>query len=187
MRYSIVAGKYVKALLIVAKKLQKIENYKVLLNILNMIYTNFSSFLNNPTEKIEKKMEFLEIIYKEVLSQTKEAQYDDIFKKFVEIVFENKRQKYIPQIALMYKYAAIEVENKIPVKVVSATKLSEEEEKVLIEFVRKYTEREPIFEKEIDEDLIAGIILEFAGKRLDISIKGRLEKIGREVFSLRKG
>ncbi|MDK2885568.1 MAG: F-type H+-transporting ATPase subunit delta [Thermosipho sp. (in: thermotogales)] len=187
MKYSVVAGKYVRALLLVAKKYNKIEEYRVLLQLLSEIYTHFSVFLSNPTEKLQKKLEVIKITFDEVLGKNSKIKYDEIFQRFVEIVFENKRQKYIPQMASLFKYAAIEVENKIPVKVVSATDLTKDEEKVLREFVQKYTNKEPVFEKEIDSSLIAGVVIEFAGKKLDVSIKGRLEKIGREVFSLRKG
>lgn len=187
MKYSVVAGKYSKALLLVAKKINKVENYSHLLQILSEIFDHFSAFLNNPTEKIEKKLEFLKIAFNEVLGVRFKSEYDNVFQKFVELIFVNKREKYIPQIASLYKYSAIEEENKIPVKVTSATVLTEEEEKILKEFVENHVNKEPVFEKEIDESLIAGVVLEFAGKKLDVSVKGRLEKISREVFSLRKG
>ncbi|MBO8160894.1 MAG: F0F1 ATP synthase subunit delta [Thermosipho sp. (in: Bacteria)] len=187
MRYSIVASKYVRALLNIAKKFNKVEEYQVLFEVLNGLYSNFSSFLNNPTEKLEKKLYFINLAFQEILKNEKKIAIDEIFQSFIKIVFRNKRQRYIPQMMVLYKYAAIESENKIPVKVISATKLSVEEEKMLEEFVEKYVNRKPVFEEEIDESLIAGVIIEFAGQMLDVSVKGRLEKIGREVFSLRKG
>ncbi|MBO8139294.1 MAG: F0F1 ATP synthase subunit delta [Thermosipho sp. (in: Bacteria)] len=187
MKYSVVAGKYAKALLLVAKKNNNIENYSQLLQLLSEIYNHFSVFLSNPTEKLEKKLKFLKITFVEVLDEKFKIEYDAIFQRFVEIIFENKREKYIPQMSSLFKFSAIEEENKIPVKVTSASVLTKEEEKILKEFVENHVKKEPVFEKKIDSSLIAGVVLEFAGKKLDVSVKGRLEKISREVFSLRKG
>ncbi|MBP9518878.1 MAG: F0F1 ATP synthase subunit delta, partial [Fervidobacterium sp.] len=74
----------------------------------------------------------------------------------------------------------------IPVDVTSASELSSEELGLLSNFVKKYTGREPVFNVKFDEDLIAGVVLEFSGKKLDASIKGRLQSIVKDVL-IRKG
>ncbi|QTA37172.1 F0F1 ATP synthase subunit delta [Thermosipho ferrireducens] len=188
MRYSIVASKYVKALLLVAKKYKKEEEYAFYIQLLKELYTMYAFYLNNPTVRVEKHLTFIENLFEELSKKVdKSIKVDSVFFKFVKIIFNNKRQKYIPQMASLYKYAAIESQNKIPVKVTSAYTLTPDEEEAISAFVKKYTGKEAVIETFLDERILAGVILEFAGKKLDVSILGRLEKVGRGVFSLRKG
>lgn len=183
MRYSVIAGKYVKALLLVGKRKNSIEKYGNYLSFLKDLYEGFSAFFNNPIIKGNQKVKIVKQTFKEIFKE----EIDEAFINFVAIVFENKRQKFIPQMYSVYRYAAIDIENKILVNVKSATKLSENEVKAIEDFVKKYVDRTPVIEESIDESLIAGAVIEFAGKMIDISIKGRMDKIAREVFSLRKG
>ncbi|MBT1247245.1 MULTISPECIES: F0F1 ATP synthase subunit delta [unclassified Thermosipho (in: thermotogales)] len=179
MRYSTIASKYVSALLKIGEKLNKLEEYGQFLKILNIVYENYRSFFDNPTVKVWKKVS----VVKEALNKYS----DDIFLNFVSLIFENKRQKFIPQMVVYYKYASVDIENKILVDVKSADKLSDEEKKAIEEFVKKHVDRTPVIEEKVDKTLIAGAVIEFAGKMIDVSVSGRLNKIAREVFSLRKG
>lgn len=183
MRYSVIASKYVKALLIVGQKLNKIEKYGEFLSFVKDIYENFATFFNNPIVKPEQKVLVIKQAFEEVFKESP----DEAFLNFINIVFENKREKFIPQMQALYKYAAIDIENKILVNVKTAVKLSDQEIKVINDFVEKYVGKTPVIEETIDESLIAGAVIEFAGKMIDVSIKGRMDKIAKEVFFLRKG
>ncbi|ABR30165.1 ATP synthase subunit delta [Thermosipho melanesiensis] len=179
MRYSTISSKYVNALLMVGKKVNKIEDYGELLKALCDVYVQFKDFFDNPAVKVWKKVE--------TIKESFGTSIDKVFVNFVSLVFENKRQKFIPQIAAYYRYASIDVENKILVNVTTAEKLSSEELRAISEFVKKCVNRVPVIEEKIDESLIAGAVIEFSGKMIDVSVSGRLNKIAREVFSLRKG
>jgi len=177
MMYSSIASKYAVALYNISKVNKKTEEYKERLNVLTRIYDELSVFLNNQAIKPEKRMQL-------VCSVMKELKYepDEIFSRFVYILISNKRLKYLKQIASFFDYTILEDKGLIPVELISATEIGEDEEKVLTEFVRKYTNRTPVFNTMVDESLIAGVVLEFSGKRYDASIKGRLEKLARDVL-----
>ncbi len=175
MKYSAVAGRYARALLNVAIDQGKEDLYEKLLLLSMEIYNSLRDFFDDPTisayKKHKKMMEFLEA-----------AGVDKPFENFLQIVFERKRQKYLPMILMIYRDMKIESKGKIPVEVYTPIKLSKEEEEKLAKFVKKHSLRDPVFREHISEDLIAGVRLEFQGMSYDISVKGRLSKIAREIF-----
>ncbi len=175
MKYSAVAGRYAKALLDVAIDRDKEDLYEDFLTLSVEVYNSLRDFFDDPTisayKKHEKMMEFL-----------KAADVDKPFENFLRIVFERKRQKHLPLILMIYKDMKIESKGKIPVEVYTPIELSEEEKEKLSKFVKKYSLKEPVFREHISSDLIAGVRLEFQGMSYDISVKGRLSKIAREIF-----
>ena len=180
MRYSAVAGRYARALLNVAIELGKEEEYKNLLKLVVAIYKELRGFFDDPTLTSTKKYDLMLKLLKEA-----GVQPDESFKNFLAIVFERKRQKYLELMVDVYEDLEVEAKGKIPVDVISAYELSDEELEQLAKFVKKHALREPVFRKKVDESLIAGVKLEFQGMSYDVSIIGRLRKIARDVF--RKG
>lgn len=175
MKYSAVAGRYAKALLDVSIDQDKEDLYEEFLILSVEIYESLKDFFDDPTISAHKK-------HKKMLEFLKAADVDEPFENFLQIVFERKRQKYLPLILMVYKDMKIESKGRIPVEVYTPIELSEEEKEKLSKFVKKYSLREPVFREHISSDLIAGVRLEFQGMSYDISIKGRLSKMAREIF-----
>lgn len=176
MIYSSVASRYALALLNVSKRLGTTEHYGELLKVTSQIYDSLATVLNNQALKPEIRTNLVI----EILSSLN-LEVDEPFKRFVHLLIVNKRIKYVKHIASYYDYSILENNGLVPVDVTSALPLSAEELEVLSRFVTKYTNRKPVFQTKIDENLIAGVVIEFAGKKLDASIKGRLERIAREI------
>ncbi len=181
MIYSAVAFKYSKALFNVAKKLNKLEDYKKQLSVLSQLYDNLYVFLNNQAIKPQRRTEVLVSVLKEVFGNV-----DEPFQKFLFLVVYNKRTKLIKQIASYYSHISLEDSGYVPVEITSASELTSEERSLIVQFVEKYTNRKPVFEETIDHNLIAGAVIEFAGKKFDVSVRGRLESVARNVL-IRKG
>ncbi|MFN6991917.1 MAG: F0F1 ATP synthase subunit delta [Fervidobacterium sp.] len=177
MRYSAVASKYAIALYNISKVNGKTEEYKNLLNATEEVYEAVSVYLNNQSIKPERRVQAL-------LEILKSFNYtvDDVFQRFVYLLILNKRIKFIKQIVSFFDYTILDSEGLIPVNVQSALPLSKEEEELLSKFVEKYTRRKPVFNVTVDENLIAGVLLEFAGKTFDVTIAGRLNNIARNVL-----
>ena len=177
MRYSAVAGRYARALLNVAIENGKEEEYKRLLKAAALVYRKLQAFFDDPTLTSQKKFGKMIGFFEE-----SGINLDESFKNFLSIVFERKRQKYLPLMVSLYEDLEIEAHGKIPVDVITPYELSSEELQQLARFVKKHALREPVFRKKIDESLIAGVKLEFQGMSYDVSIKGRLLRIARDVF-----
>ncbi|ANE41133.1 ATP synthase subunit delta [Fervidobacterium sp. SC_NGM5_O18] len=177
MMYSAIASKYAMALYNVSKVNNKTEEYKDRLKVLAQIYDYMSIFLNNQAIKPEKRAQVVCQLMNELGFPA-----DQPFSRFVYLLISNKRLKYIKQILAFFDFTVLEDKGLIPVDITAAMDLSTEEEKLLSEFVKKHSGREPVFSITVDENLIAGVVMEFAGKRFDASIKGRLENLARNVL-----
>ncbi|HUM76454.1 MAG TPA: F0F1 ATP synthase subunit delta [Fervidobacterium sp.] len=181
MMYSAVASRYAVALYKVSKVNGKTEEYKEQLKVLNQLYDAVSVFLNNQSVAVDERANFLIDLMKKL-----NIEIDEAFARFIHLLIANRRIKFIKQIASFFDYTILDNAGLIPVDVTSASELSSEELGLLSNFVKKYTGREPVFNVKFDEDLIAGVVLEFSGKKLDASIKGRLQSIVKDVL-IRKG
>ncbi len=176
MKYSAVAGRYAKALLDVAIDLGKEEEYGQLLGVSSEVYSALKDYFDDPTVESSKKFKkMLELISSIV-------ELDKPFENFLSIVFEKKRQKYLPLMVMLYEDMKVESKGKIPVEVYTPIELSDEERQMLAKFVKKHALREPVFKEHVDESLIAGVRLEFQGMSYDITVRGRLSRIAREIF-----
>ncbi|ABV32733.1 MULTISPECIES: F0F1 ATP synthase subunit delta [Pseudothermotoga] len=177
MRYSQIAAKYARALLNVAVELEKTEEYGDILAVVVQLYQKAKQFFDDPTigaaEHVDRITKFINQIG---------AHFDKPFWNFLKIVFEKRRQSVLPAILQYYKNMKIESEMKVPVFLTTAYELSEEELKVITDFVRKYTKRNPVFETRIDESLIAGVVIECEGKTFDASVAGRIRNVTRHVL-----
>lgn len=177
MRYSATASKYALALYNISKVNGKTEEYKNLLGATAEIYDAVSVYFNNQSIKPEKRVQaILEIL------KSFNFTVDSVFERFVHLLIINKRINFIKQILSFFSYTILDDNGLIPVNVQSALSLSKEEEELLSAFVEKYTNRKPVFNVTVDENLIAGVMLEFAGKTFDATISGRLNNIARNVL-----
>ena len=177
MRYSAVAGRYARALLNVAMDRGEEERYRELLKVVNVVYKKFRAFFDDPSTTSQKKHNFMLELLKDL-----KVEIDEPFVNFLRLLFERKRQKYLPLILEVYADLEIEAKGMIPVDVLAPYELSEEEKEVLRKFVKKVALREPVFRLKKDESLLAGVRLEFQGMSYDVSVKGRIERIYRDVF-----
>lgn len=181
MMHSAVASKYAIALYNVSKVNGKTEEYKNWLGVLSQMYDAVSIFLNNQSVSVNERTNFLVDLMKGL-----KIEVDEVFSRFIHLLIANRRIKFVKQIASYFDYTILENAGLIPVDLTSASELSSEEQSLLSNFVKRYTGRDPVFNIKLDEELIAGVVLEFSGKKLDASIKGRLQSIVKDVL-IRKG
>ncbi len=177
MRFVSVAGRYSRALLNLGIERGKEDFYEELLKASVKIYSSLKDFFDDPTVSSTKKCRVM-------IDTLRESGYeiDDVFENFISILFEKKRQRYLPMMLALFSDMKVEARGMIPVDVYSPYDLRDDELREIREFVRRHTLREPSFRFHLDESLIAGVRLEFEGMTYDISILGRLNRMYREVF-----
>lgn len=177
MRYSHIASKYARALLNVAIEFGKQEEYGQVLALVAELYERTRLFLDDPTQSSIKQVERIV----KFLNQAG-VEVDKPFSSFMKIVFEKKRQASLPTILEYYKNMKIESQMKVPVTLTVAYEPSDEETKAIVDFVRRYTKKEPVFDTKLDKSLLAGAVIEYEGRTFDVSISGRMRNIVRSVF-----
>ena len=177
MRFVSIAGRYSRALLNAALKSGKEEEYERLLGTVVDVYNSMRDFFDDPTVSSHKKWRLM----MDILTGSG-IEIDGVFRNFIEVVFEKKRQRYLPIMAMMFSDMKIEAKGMVAVDVFTPHELDAEDLKILEEFVESRTGRKPSFRIHLDESLIAGVRLEFEGMSYDVSVSGRLRRMYREVF-----
>lgn len=121
-----------------------------------------------------------------VLKLVEASEIDDpIFNNFINALVYKKRQLLLPVIYILLEQKNDELKKVIKVKLITPYKLKENIMKDLEDIIFKKTGRKSIISLELNEELIGGIQLQLENTVFDYSIKGILEKIGREYASKR--
>ncbi|KAF2955741.1 ATP synthase F1 subunit delta [Marinitoga sp. 38H-ov] len=177
-----VASRYVEAFfeyLSEENKLDELDNYvNAIKNVVNKINDDklFFDLIGNPL--LPKDFVVQQII--------KVAGIDDIhFNKFITALVYKKRQLMLPMIFILLEQKNMELKKLIKVKMITPYKLDEENVSELSNIIHKKTGRRAIIQSVIDESLIGGLQLQLEDTVFDYSVKGMLEKIGREYASKR--
>lgn len=71
---------------------------------------------------------------------------------------------------------------KVAVKVKSATELSESDKKKLIETLEKVINKEIVLSAETDKELLGGMVVEYEGRVIDMSLSWELDKLKRHLL-----
>ena len=105
-------------------------------------------------------------------SELKEPQ-----KNFLAMVLANRRVEYLPAMKELFNLMKLAAENTINVQVTTAYKLEEKEKSNIAMLIGKLTDKKADIIEEVDASLIGGVIIEWDGKTMDHSIKGKLDKL----------
>jgi len=177
-----VATRYVEAFLEYLSEnnvLDKLDEYvKGIKKIVDKINEDkeFCDLIGNPL--LPKDYVAMQIIN---ASETKDVN----FNKFIEVIVYKKRQLMLPMIYTLLEQKNNELKKLIRVKIATPYELKNKTIEELKEIILKKTGRKAILDSEINKDLIGGLQLQLEDKVFDYSIKGMLEKIGREYASKR--
>jgi F-type H+-transporting ATPase subunit delta len=128
--------------------------------------------------------EIREILIDPTLTKRKVLQmffkvFDDVpevFANFLKLVVDRRRLDYLPEIEMAFKQIMHESISKIEVKVSTALELTENEKKEIEKLVKSETGRESILSISIDRELVAGMIIKFSDRVIDMTVRGRLAR-----------
>ncbi len=98
-------------------------------------------------------------------------------KNFLAMVLANRRVEYLPAMKELFNLMKLAAENTINVQVTTAYKLEEKEKSNIAQLIGKLTDKKADIIEEVDASLIGGVIIEWDGKTMDHSIKGKLDKL----------
>ncbi|AEX85982.1 hypothetical protein XO10_07850 [Marinitoga sp. 1135] len=177
-----VATRYVDAFFEYLSKNNKLDKLEEYVNAIKKI-----------VEKIENDHMFADMIGNPLLPKdyiameiAKTAEIDDVdFNKFIRAIVYKKRQLMLPMIFTLLEQKNNELKKVVKVKVITPYALNKENIEELRGLIHKKTGRTAELDSEIDESLIGGMQLQLEDKVFDYSVKGILEKIGREYASKR--
>ena len=130
------------------------------------------ALLESPEVESRDKLEAL----REIL-----ADGDELFRNFVLLVVEKGRATELGDIVGEFDALVSVEEGILDVQLTTAIELSDEEAKKLLEQIEKVSGRRLRARREVDSDLIGGFVLRAGSHRADASIRGRLQRLRREL------
>lgn len=109
------------------------------------------------------------------------AGLDENGHNFVSLLAQNRRLGFLPEIAALFEQMKSDVENALDVEVVSASKLTPDQESRYAAALHKKLGRHVRLHTRIDDRLLGGAVLKAGDLVIDGSLKGRLERLATEL------
>lgn len=107
--------------------------------------------------------------------------FGESFGRFLSALAHYDRLLLLPDIYTQFESLRRDAEARVYVHVLSAQDVSDEQTKTLTEQLKKRFGRDIDLDIEVDPALIGGAIIRAGDEVIDGSVRGRLERMGREV------
>jgi F-type H+-transporting ATPase subunit delta len=106
---------------------------------------------------------------------------DEILRNFARLVAEKGRAPMLEEIAREYDALVAAEEHILNVELTTAFELSDGEANAIIKQIEKASGQRVEAERTVDPDLIGGVVLKAGSLEVDSSVRGRLERLRREL------
>jgi F-type H+-transporting ATPase subunit delta len=106
---------------------------------------------------------------------------DDLVRNFLQLVAEKGRSGELGEIADELDALVDRAEGRVHVELTTAHQLSDEEAAAIVGRIEKASGRKVEATRAVDPGLIGGLILQAGSLRVDASVRGRLERLRREL------
>jgi F-type H+-transporting ATPase subunit delta len=134
------------------------------------------ALLTNPDTESRVKADVLE----QVLGGA-----DELVRNFVRLVVEKGRAGEVREIVAEFEALAAAEEGVIDVELTTAHELSEQEFGRIVGRIEEASGRKVRPTRNVNPELIGGIVLQAGSMRLDASVRGRLERLRQELATTR--
>lgn len=166
-----VIKKYARALFEVAEEENLSEKiYRDVKELEAALDREIIEYFALPTVQLEEKVRFLEEL-KERL------QLHPYIINTIRLLLEKNKAKSIPLLLSHYAHLFMEAKGYVIAEIKTARKLSESEEKILSEKIAEWVGKEVFLKKEVDEELIGGIIIKIGDLLIDNSVLKKLKNL----------
>ena len=106
---------------------------------------------------------------------------DELVRNFVRLVAEKGRAPMLEEIAREYDALVAAEERILNVELTTAFELSEEQASSIVEQIEQASGRRVEANRTVDPALIGGVVLKVGTLEVDSSVRGRLERLRREL------
>jgi F-type H+-transporting ATPase subunit delta len=128
----------------------------------------------------------------ELESRTKAGLIDDVLGKadplvrnFVRLLVEKGRAAELAEIAREFEALVAREQGILDVELTTAVELSQKDFDQLVERVGKASGRKVRASRAVDPSLVGGLVLQVGSRRMDASIRGRLDRLQQELTTRR--
>jgi F-type H+-transporting ATPase subunit delta len=120
----------------------------------------------------------------EVLQRVAEGA-DELVRNFLRLLAEKGRAGELAEIQDEFAALVDQAQGRIAVELTTAYELSDEEAASIAGKIEQASGRTVEAERKVDPDLIGGLILQAGSLRVDASVRGRLQRLRRELAATR--
>jgi F-type H+-transporting ATPase subunit delta len=106
---------------------------------------------------------------------------DETLRNFVRLLVEKGRIGEIEEIQREFERLVAREQGQLEVELTTAHELSDEEARAIVRQIEQASGRRVEATRKVDSSLIGGIVLQAGSLRLDASVRGRLERLRREL------
>ena len=131
-----------------------------------------STFIQNPTIKVEIKESALLAIFADV---------NQVTKSLFHLLFENKRFEILEAVAAEYNKVFDEMNGVETATVITAIAMTPELEAKVLAKIATFSDKKITIKNTIDESIIGGFILRIGDKQYNASVANRLQVLKREL------
>ena len=172
---AVVARTYARALFDAAKELGRIPEVREQLGTLAETIREvpeLQAVIRNPELDPPEKANVLAAILRDA---------DELLRNFVRLVAEKGRAPMLEEIAREYDALVAAEERILNVELTTAFELSDDEASSIVEQIEQASGRRVEANRTVDADLIGGVVLKVGSLEVDSSVRGRLERLRREL------
>jgi len=108
---------------------------------------------------------------------------DDLLRNFLLVLADKGRAGQLEEIAAEFERLVAEAEGIVHAQLTTAVELSDEEAGKLLQQIEQASGRKVEATRTVDPDLIGGIVLQVGSHRLDASVRGRLDRLRRQLVT----
>lgn len=135
----------------------------------------FVKLLSSPLVKDEDKHE--------ILDKTFNGKTSDLFYDFLCVLADKGRINAFSGIYTEFRDMYNEEMNILEVKVTTSEQMSEDIKKKLVDKLSSVTGKSILLDEKIDNSLLGGIIVRYDNVEIDSSVKGKLDKLKKQIDS----
>lgn len=119
----------------------------------------------------------------EVLNKAFGGKLDDVFFDFLCVLCDKGRITFFPGIFSEFKEMYNKHMNILEVTVVTSQSMSEKIKQKLIDKLSSTSGKKIFLDERVDKSLLGGIILRYENTEIDSSVKGKLDKLKKQIDS----
>jgi F-type H+-transporting ATPase subunit delta len=110
---------------------------------------------------------------------------DELVRNFLLLVVEKNRGGQTREIQREFERLMAQEERRLSVELTTAYELSDDEAQQIVAQIERASGRPVDATRDVDPNLIGGIVLQAGSMRVDASVRGRLERLRRELTTAR--
>lgn len=168
-RVSLVSMRYARSLLTLAgaNKTQYQKYFDAIYDLFSVKEAQL--ILKNPIMPLQLKMDLLTLAFNK-------AQANDVFKKFVSYVLENKRGELLPDIGRAYSGLVARDNNEVSAQVMSAHPLSPTLQEKINESLQNLFKKKVLLDFQLDPKILGGFTVQVDHFLLDYSLRTKINR-----------